>query len=97
MALGAEKGDTLHLVLLILIAPTEGDDPMPGKTWEDLSPNEKADALRRQFDSFLENERQNLEARNVQRDQVIKRLDALEEALKKMESRVRTLERKNDV
>jgi flagellar motility protein MotE (MotC chaperone) len=79
-------------------APTKPrSEAMPAKSWEDLSPNDKADALRREFDAFLKQERDNLNARNLQHNRVVKRLDVLEEALKKMESRVWKLERKNDV
>jgi hypothetical protein len=70
---------------------------MPEKTWDKLSPNEKADALRREFDAREETERHNIEARGDRHKQLVTRLDALEATLKQIESRVARLERKNDV
>jgi hypothetical protein len=65
---------------------------MPAKSWEDLSPNDKADSVRRELNAIRDQECRDLNARNLQHKQLVKRLDALEVALKRLDVRVRKLE-----
>jgi hypothetical protein len=69
---------------------------MPTDAWHDLSATEKADALRREFDGFREQEKENLQVRHEARAALERRMDALEEALKQMAARLDKIERKNE-
>jgi hypothetical protein len=68
---------------------------MPAKRWEELSVDEKADALRQTFDAFDERERQNIQERAYRVGKIERRLDAMEEALKQIQSRLDCVEGTN--
>jgi hypothetical protein len=70
---------------------------MSGKTWSEMSADEKADDLRVRFESYLEHDTANLNARAQWRQEIEKRLTAIEETLSRMESRLARLEGRNDV
>lgn len=69
---------------------------MSGKAWSAMSADEKADDLRVRFESYLEHDTANLKARAQWRQEIEKRLTAIEETLSQMESRLARLERRND-
>jgi hypothetical protein len=68
---------------------------MAGKLWRDMSADEKADDLRVRFEAYLEQDTKNLQARAELRQQIEKRLNAIEETLSQTESRLARLERRN--
>jgi hypothetical protein len=69
---------------------------MAGKAWSEMSADEKADDLRTRFESYLEHDTENLNARAQWRREIEKRLTAIEETLSRMESRLARLELRND-
>jgi hypothetical protein len=69
---------------------------VPAKPWDELSPNEKADALQQQFHDYAAIERQNLQARADRHDMLERRVAELEGALKQMASQLARLEGKNE-
>lgn len=57
--------------------------------WDGLDLEKKLDRLREEFDAFLLKEDQNISARQWRHDQLVKRVEELEKALKRMESQIR--------
>jgi hypothetical protein len=68
---------------------------MPARHWDELSINDKVDELRQEFDAARANETRNIQARTDRFAKIEKRLGEVEEVLKKIQSRLDRLERRN--
>ena len=59
--------------------------------------SEKVDALRREFDAFVEHDEKNRRERSTRFEKIEKQIPELAEALKQMQSRLDQLEGRNQI
>ena len=71
--------------------------PRQRPVWADQDALQRTDTLREGLEDFINFFNKSVSQRNAERARIIKRLDAMEVALKEIESRVEKLEKKKPI